>query len=118
MVDSDDNDSDEEYEDNDSAIHDTLENELLRCENDILERDNFDDFVTTSADPDISPYDFEGCCNDNNPYEDEDCDNGIPTTDAGEFSFEVEDQQGSQCISVSGHVLLNQCGTMLTIKKH
>ena len=44
MVDSDDNGLDEEYEDNNSAIHNTLENEFLRCENDILERDNFDDF--------------------------------------------------------------------------
>ena len=50
--------------------------------------------------------------------------NVIPTTNAGEIAYVIEEETryGGSCdnITISGHVLLNQCGTttLLTRKEH
>ena len=85
-------------------------------ENDILQKDDFDDFLTSTYDPDIPNTEL----NDN----DEDAFNfdPIPTTNAGEFAYEVSDEMIKSGtfgdMVISGHVLLNQCGTLLTRKKY
>ena len=98
----------EEFDDNiDEEIND---NELpfqniLERDPDLLERDDFDDFVTSGEPPDIEDN-FTG---ENNV---------IPTTNAGEFAFEIEEDVPTDRVYVSGHVILNQNGTVLTRKKH
>ena len=42
----------------------------------------------------------------------------IPSSDAGELAYEVEEANPQYGVQVSGHVLLNQCGTILTRQKH
>eukprot|EP00957_Ditylum_brightwellii_P018491 1390368-Ditylum_brightwellii.AAC.1 len=39
-------------------------------------------------------------------------------TNAGEFAFEVEERIPNNRVHISGHVLLNQCGSVLTRKKY
>ena len=81
--------------------------------------DNFDDFVMTSNDPDIDLVnDDVGNKNDQNL----DLTSNLPTTNAGELALTIVHETtyagtfGNMI--VSGHVLLNQCGTLLTRKKH
>ena len=81
---------------------------------------NTDDFLTTSLDVDfpISEDDDIGLNRDDEGR----VPNVIPTTNAGDIAFVIEEQTryGGSCdnITVAGHVLLNQCGTLLTRKEH
>ena len=86
--------------------------------------DNFDDFLISSNDPDIEfnvNQDVDRATNPND-YNILDFVSDIPTTNAGEMAYEIEEETeyggtfGN--IKISGHVLLNQCGTLLTRKKH
>ena len=90
--------------------------------------DNLNDFVMNSIQPDILVEDFDDIDNDNhhqsnneNMITDQMVD-FIPTTNAGDRAFEIvhETEYGGAFgnITISGSVLLNQCGTLLTRKKH
>ena len=88
---------------------------------DVLERDDFDDFLTSTFDPDILLE--EGLGNQLGDENDFDADIGfIPTSDAGEVFYEVEEETGYGGIfnemQISGSVFMNQCGTLLTRKTH
>eukprot|EP00957_Ditylum_brightwellii_P069124 5247791-Ditylum_brightwellii.AAC.1 len=66
---------------------------------------DFDAFVTIGDD-----VDFE-------TVEDyTDCD--IPCTNADEFAYETSEDTVSNQLHISGHVMLNQCGSLLTRKQH
>ena len=99
-----------EYNDEDLLEHDELDDDELSIQNnidrddDILERDDFDEFVTSGDPPDID--------------EDFSDENIIPTSNAGCFPFEVEEEIPTDRLHISGHVILNQNGTVLTRKKH
>ena len=56
----------------------------------------------------------------NNDREDESASNFYPTppTNAGESAFDVHEETSSFGINISVHVILNQCGTCLALKKH
>jgi hypothetical protein len=69
-----------------------------------MEKENFDDFVTSNEAPDTDSNEFE--------YD------SIPTTNAGEYAYEIEEEVPNDRVHVSGHVVLNQNGTVLTRKKH
>jgi hypothetical protein len=97
-----------EYVENNNDTNDFIyKNECTL--NDMLERNNFNDFVTTSYDPDIT----EGCADDDNREFGD-----LPSTNAGKISLEIRDETPRSGIQVSGHVLLNQCGSLLTRKNH
>jgi len=117
------NDSDDDIE-NDSLDEPYDENEIFNSDdevdiedpeyrrqfngrkNDVLDREDFDEFVTSG---DIH----------NQDYDEEAFDDGIiPTTHAGEFSVEVNDESPKKGVYVSGHVLLNGCGSCLCRKKN
>ena len=90
-----------------------LETEVEKEEDRYLTSDDFEDFVTRTEDPDIDVVD-----------DDLEFDIAFPTTDAGEvpmFITNDEDQDKSaqhDNLHVSGHIVLNQCGTLLTRSKH
>ena len=69
----------------------------------ITDDDQFDDFIVTVDDPDVF-------------YDGIDVDE-LPTTDSGDCAFAIEEviPDGQR---VSGHVLLNQCGSLLDRKSH
>lgn len=71
----------------------------------IISEDNFDDFVTRTDEPHIMSND-------------EDIDYTIPTTDAGEVAVTIREEGDEKALRVSGHVILNQCGTLLSRAKH
>ena len=99
-------DNDEQYSDIECDIDDeelNLQNNVAN-NGDVLERDDFDEFITYSDPPDTNENNF-----DHDP---------IPTTDTGEYPFEIEEEVHSDRVHVSGHVILNQNGTILTRKKH
>ena len=77
-----------------------------------LLRDDFNDYVTTADEPDFTPFDEF-----NNDY-DEDHNSGIPSTDSGTYAFDISENTEAtgafNDIIVTGNVLLNQCGTLLT----
>ena len=81
----------------------SLQNNIER-DDDLLERDDFDDFVTSGEPPDIDEV-----------FNNEDI---IPTSNTGEFPFEIEEEIPNDRLHISGHVILNQNGTVLTRKKH
>ena len=102
---------------NDDANNDDNECNFIRPEE---ETDNFDEFgdcddidafLTTAQEPAI-PFDEE---NTNNV-------DMIPTTNQGQLARTIEETSeyagtfGN--IKISGHVMLNQCGTLLTRKRH
>ena len=109
---------------NDTESNNENEEDIFTIQNnnqgdiDVLERDNFDDFVTHNVPPDIDEDDNEFV---NNNFDNGDPpDSGeltIPTTDTGEFLFEIEEEIPSDRVHVSGHVILNQNGSVLTRKK-
>lgn len=82
-----------------------------------LLRDDFNEYVTTSDEPDYNPfsdtYDEFALPDDNNL---------IPSTDAGIYPFEIsENTETTGALNdmiVTGNVLLNQCGTLLTRNSH
>ena len=81
----------------------------------MLEVDDFDDYVTSTNDPD-----------DNINHDDiiQDNMNMWDSTNTGEFIFDVqandEFEKKGVCkdVTISGHVILNQCGCLLTRKRH
>ena len=73
-------------------------------DHDYLTADDFNDFCIHTDDPDF--------------YDDFDsCEDIIPTTDAGELAYTIK-EDGSEISRVSGHVILNQCGSLLCRSKH
>mgnify|MGYP006062202921 CR=1 FL=1 len=89
-----------DYSDNEDDHSDTEDNS--QC---ILNHEDFDDFLTAPGDPDIM-----------NNGEDDDVlvteNNGIPTTDAGEVYYEIQ-QKASRGNYINGHVILNQLGSVM-----
>jgi hypothetical protein len=84
----------------------------------IFERDDFDHFVTSNFDPDVTQIEDD----DNDiPLGDVE-ENIIPTTDAGEVHYDVDDDMELKGvlgdITINGHTILNQCGSLLTRKTH
>lgn len=102
-----DNDSDDE----------SVESVTPRNENDIHGEDNFDDFFMHSIDDDRSvgseEEQFQSMINTSDV---------IPTTNCGAETYEIEQTTeyggSSGKYTISGHVILNQCGSLLTRKKH
>ena len=78
-------------------------------ESDLLSNDHYDDFVTESEDPYIP-----------NEENDEDANDFsfdlIPSTNSGEFPFNIEEEIPKKGVCISGHAILNQCGSVLTRK--
>ena len=69
--------------------------------------DDFKDFLISDEDPDM-------ICGDDHEYFPT-----IPTTNAGEHAFTITDHGRQQPINrVSGHVILNQCGSLLCRLDH
>ena len=77
----------------------------IEDEHSITSEDNFDDFLIRTDDPDI-------IC------DEEIFDHTIPTTDAGEVAVTIREEGDENALRVSGHVILNQCGTLLSRAKH
>ena len=72
--------------------------------------DDFDDFVVTTYDPDLEYGDDHDYVGSNDP---------IPTTNAAENALQISDARGQRPINrVSGHVILNQCGSLLSRRDH
>ena len=88
-----------DYNEEDLYEHEELNDDELSIQNnverdgDILERDDFDEFVTSGDPPDIDE-DF--------PNEDI-----IPTSNAGDYPFEIEEEIPTDRLHISGHVILN-----------
>lgn len=84
-------------------------------EQNITEVDDIDNFLINTADTDFQTID-DNDMDTNDPMD------YIPTTNAGQVAMEINEQTkygGTyNNIKISGHVLLNQCGTLLTRKKH
>ena len=86
----------------------------------MFEKDDFDEFFVSTIDPDIDINDTEeiGLPANSNTSQCQVC----PTTNAGDTAFTIEETTKyggtSGKIHIAGHVLLNQCGTLLTRKKH
>ena len=85
----------------------------------VMNPDDLDDYVTKQGVPDImgdSPFELF-----DNTSENHEC--VIPTTNAGDMPYEIFDSTNQArgrygTFSVSAHVLMNQCGTLLTRNKH
>eukprot|EP00957_Ditylum_brightwellii_P057609 4368780-Ditylum_brightwellii.AAC.1 len=97
----------------DSSVDDDInENRRLVTDKDLFENDFLDNFLSNVEDPDIH-CDGENEVNEEYLFLDE-----IPTTDASDDAFlvnEVTDYGGTLGETViSGHVVLNQCRTLLT----
>ncbi len=82
-----------------------------------LQIDNFEDYVTSAEAPDFNVI--------TDSFEEEqniDSVPNVPATDAGIYPFEVTEAEESttalQDLIVTGNVLLNQCGTLLTRNNH
>jgi hypothetical protein len=89
----------------------------------MLEPDDFDDFVTSLNDPDIDTDNIGGNSEEQHDNAVNEFTNLWDSTNTGEFILEVEgDEMGKKGvlndITINGHVLLNQCGSLLTRKKH
>ena len=102
-----DSDSDEEPR-SDDFIYDDEDDQNL------LNRDSFDDYLTSSK--------SAGIINDDNHEDSEDEFPFIPTTDAGELAVEIDNETeyggiGNE-FKINGSVILNQCGSLLTRKTH
>ena len=109
-----DSDSDEDSFDSNVEKKITIK---TRNETDPLSREDFDNFVT-SAVPDPFGYESDDSSNAN---QSDDGDFFVPTSDAGNIPFEVEkkdDLLQTRGMNVSGHVILNFVGTLLTRKRH
>ena len=73
---------------------------------DVIDRDHFDDFMINGG------IDNELCGSD------EEDSFLIPATSAGDLPVEVFDETPKEAVHIIGHVILNQCGSVLTRKKH
>ena len=98
--------------DNDVQIGDPeINNNIMTIlENNIDENfdDNFADFVITSDEPD----EYHG---DDHDYFGH---NVIPTTNAAEKALLIKEAQATNTNRISGHVILNQCGSLLNRTNH
>ena len=97
------------------------DDDISECEINI-EPDNLDDFVTSNEIDDDNDNEDNDPNNiswfgRNDETETNDPADAIPTTHAGKFAFEIEEeiQKGQY---VSGHVIMNQCGSLLTRKNN
>ena len=107
----------------DSDVEDTLQNEILhqRALYAILEPDDIDHFVTTSLDPDLPDFAED----DDDGYMPQEIDgqlSAFEATNSGEYALHVREDNKEKgfCkdITISGHTILNQCGSLLTRQKH
>ena len=116
-----DNDEDN-YDDDDDSFYDDLPGLIARPSDDDdipepstrrsrLSRDDIDQYVTTAD------TDYDNIYTDFNDDEIEDHLDDLPTTNAGEYAFQIELEEtiGKH---ISGHVLMNQCGSLLTRNNH
>lgn len=91
-----------------------LEEDETEIYNRLAETDNFDEFFLHSIEDDLDPIGIE--------EENDRALEIIPTTHAGVQPLEIENKTkygGSKGnYTISGHVLLNQCGSLLARKKH
>ena len=101
--------SDEEYDDMDDGNISKIQNEDTP--------DSFEDLLTNSVEDDLFYNDIE-----EQDLNNQETPTIIPTTDSGEIANEIEETTiygGTQDkLTISGHVILNQCGSLLTRKKH
>ena len=90
------------------------------------ETDNFEDFLMTCSDPDLPSSEQEEDPN-NDPIEEingqlDYSKNLFESTNAGEHAITVEEDNINkginEDITISGHVIMNQCGSLLTRKTH
>ena len=92
-------------------------NEEVYGENGCTQKNDELDLLTRSLDSDIPISNVDDIC-----LDDQNLSNMIPTTNVGEIAHCVEQTTiygGSQGkLTISGHVLLNQCGSLLTRQKH
>ena len=73
-------------------------------------RDDFGDFLITTDDANLM-------CGDDHDFFTND--ESMPTTNAGETAFSIRDaNEYTKPNRVSGHVILNQCGSLLSRKDH
>ena len=97
-----------------------LVNENVNGDNNILDREQFGDYLTSTADEDIPLLTNDVDDNEGNNFLD--YVESFPTTNAGELAYEVDQQTeygGTlRDIVVGGATFLNQCGTYLTRKTH
>ena len=100
-------DFDSDCSDSDSEVFNIDENDIV----DVMDRDYFDDFMINGG-----IVDDELCGSDEEDSFGEIDD--MPTTSAGDLPFEVIDETPKKAVHISGHVILNQCGSVLTRKKH
>ena len=102
-------------------IHDDTHNQHSNRDEEgyLCPDDNFDDFLVDTDDPQF--------IEDNNTalglnIEETEICVEIPTTNAGREAMQIEQRTEyggtSNKINIAGHVLLNQCGTLLSRKKH
>ena len=85
-----------------------------------LEREAFDEFVTRGIPDAFGGYDSDDSIIAGHENEGQD-DLHIPTTDAGDLPFEIEEKNDisqTRGMSISGHVILNFVGTLLTRQRH
>ena len=87
----------------------------------ILNVDDFEDHLTSVQDPDNPITDRTDDIQDDNNVEE--YNNHFYTTNSGEFIFDVNSDEHEKKgvmkdITINGHVMLNQCGTLLTRKRH
>ena len=106
----------QDYRNEDYDEIDLISDRVRRNDNNdglLLSPDDFDDFVTS--------------CNDNHDITNDDLDiiskNLWESTNTGEFVYEVEGNEDEKKgimndITINGHVVLNQCGCLLTRKRH
>eukprot|EP00957_Ditylum_brightwellii_P145193 11058735-Ditylum_brightwellii.AAC.1 len=88
----------------DSVSDDSLSDDEV-AERMELTCDDFDDFVTTCDDVDFETVkDYADC--------------DIPCTNDGEFKYEISEDTVSNQLHISGHIMFNQCGSLLTRKQH
>lgn len=101
---------DHSFDDGNAVLAGVHDSDVLDDTDVMLTADDLDDFVTSSVDPDLP-----------NDYTDEDdADNGgfvfepiLPSTNDGETPYPVRSETTTRGMSISGYVVLNQCGTCL-----
>jgi hypothetical protein len=108
-------------DDSEAVEEGDLDIEYNRDDLNDMEIDDFDEYVTANPGADI---------NDGNDLSHDDMleldpENAppvIPTTNAGEVPYDIQESDAMTgrfgSFNISGHVLLNQCGTLLTRKRH
>ncbi len=104
-----DSDSDD---DNSSTSSSSSTNSLIS-----IARSCFDDYVTTAELPNV---DFRTGGESDDDDDEDDFYPSIPTTNAGEYCYDIEneDKRHLNQVFIEGHVILNQCGTILSRKRH